>query len=129
MKSLFGTSLQTSILAILAMALPLGISSQAHASTLSEDVLGELAAMKAIYRTEYAPGAWKKHYSGYDLNTEYAKAVAAVQSKSPLTLKDSRTILKNFIYAMKDYHTSISFVSTETATLPLSIKGAGDRFL
>ena len=127
-KFLFNSVVKASILTVISIIFgPLTFGQAAHA-TLADDVLGELNAMKAVYRTEYAPAAWKKHYASYDLSTEYAKAVAAVQSKSPLTLQDSRTILKNFIYAMKDYHTSISFVSTETATLPLTIRGAGNQF-
>ena len=122
-KFLFQTVVQASLLAVFSFAL----GSAAHA-TLADDVLGELNAMKSVYHTEYAPAAWKKRYASYDLNTEYVKAVSAVQSKSPISLKDSREILKNFIYAMKDYHTSISFVSTESASLPLTVHGSGDQF-
>lgn len=84
--------------------------------------------MKAVYRTEYAPADWKKAYAGYDLDVEFGKAVAAVSANPTLNLTQAHEILKNFIYAMKDYHTSISFVSTEAATLPLLIKGTDSRF-
>jgi len=99
----------------------------AQASKLADDVIGNLYTMRSVYQAEYAPAAWKKSYAGYDLDTEFAKAVAAVQAKPDLTLKDSREILKQFIYAMKDYHTSISFVSTESASLPFTIRGTGDH--
>lgn len=107
-------------------AFPAGSS---HAGdSLNDDVLGSLYAMKSVYRAEYAPAAWKKKFANYDLDAEFAKAVAAVQAEPNLTLKQARTILKNFVYAMKDYHTSISFVSTEAASLPLTIRSAGDRY-
>ena len=96
--------------------------------SLADDVIGNLYTMRSVYRAEYAPAAWKKKYAGYDLDTEFSKAIAAIQANPNLTLKDSRKILMNFIYAMKDYHTSISFVSTEAASLPLSIKGTADKF-
>jgi Peptidase family S41/PDZ domain len=95
---------------------------------LAADVLSNLSIMKTVYQSEYAPAAWKKQYAGYDLETEYAKAVSAAQGKQKMTIADSREIFKNFIYAMKDYHTSIKFVSTEMASLPLTIRGAGDHF-
>src|SRR5205823_6082118 len=77
--------------------------------TLSDDLIATLTGMKAVYRSEYAPAKWKKSYAGYDLDAEYAKAVAAAQANPALDQKGVRAILKNFIYAMKDYHTSISF--------------------
>jgi hypothetical protein len=104
------------------------MGSAAHAGdNLADDLIGNLYTMKSVYRAEYAPAAWKKKFTGYDLDAEFNKAVAAVQAKPYLTLQDARTILKNFIYSMKDYHTSISFVATEAAALPFSVKSAGDR--
>lgn len=100
----------------------------ARASTLADDLTGELYQMKSVYDAEYAPAQWKKQYAGYDLTTEFNKALAAIRANPNLTQKDAREILKNFIYAMKDYHTSISFVSTETASLPFSVKGTADHY-
>lgn len=100
------------------------------ADTLADDVLNNLSIMRSVYRSEYAPAAWKKQYAGWDLETEYAKAVAAVRAKPNLTIADSREIFKDFIYSMKDYHTSIKFASTETATLPFTaIEGGGRVFI
>ncbi|MGK5083918.1 hypothetical protein WDW37_11505 [Bdellovibrionota bacterium FG-1] len=84
--------------------------------------------MKSVYRAEYAPAAWKKKFAHYDLETEFSNALASVQSRPNLTLADAREIFKTFVYSMRDYHTSISFISTEAASLPLSIKGAGDKY-
>lgn len=106
-------------LAFATLALP-----AAHADTLNEDVTSMLSAMKGVYSAYYAPAAWKKQYAGYDLNTEYAKALGELSQKTPLTMADTRVIFRDFIYAMKDYHTSISFTSTEAATLPIVARGA-----
>jgi len=97
-------------------------------TTLADDLIGNLYVMRSVYKAEYAPADWKKKYANYDLDTEFNKALAAIQANPNLTLAQSRIILKNFIYAMKDYHTSISFVSTEAATLPISIKGTDSKF-
>lgn len=84
--------------------------------------------MKTVYSAYYAPAAWKKQYAGYDLNTQYAASLGEASSKSQaLTIKQARSIFKEFVYAMKDYHTSISFVSTESASLPLEVRGAEGR--
>ena len=96
-------------------------------ATLSDDVTTMLGSMKTVYSAYYAPAIWKAKYAGYDLNTEYSKALASVASKSPLTMKQSRVIFRDFIYAMEDYHTSISFSSTEAASLPLVARGAEGR--
>jgi hypothetical protein len=115
------------ILATLAFALAFP-SLDAVAATFSDDVVGELQAMHSVYASEYAPAQWKKKYAAYDLNTEFDKAVSLAKAKPNLSFRDAREIFKNFIYAMKDYHTSISFVSTEQATLPFTIKGTDSKF-
>src|SRR3990167_2731717 len=99
-----------------------------QADTLSDALVENLQAMKSVYRAEYAPASWKKTYANYDLDASFQQAVTDAKSKPNLNQTQAREILKNFIYAMKDYHTSISFVSTEAASLPLTIKGADDRF-
>lgn len=98
----------------------------AHAD-FAADVIAELGMMKNLYREEYAPLEWKKQFFGYDLDAEYAKAVAAVEANSPLSVQASREIFNKFIYAMRDYHTSVEFASSEKATLPLLVKGTGAR--
>lgn len=113
-----------------ALAVLLFVGASAFAATLADDVVNELYAMKSIYSASYAPAAWKKQYSGYDIDTEMKKGIAAVQSKSVVTIEDSRKIFSDFVYSMKDYHVSIQFNSTESAQLPLRVKGAdGKLFL
>jgi hypothetical protein len=100
----------------------------AQARTLSEDLLGELQVMRNVYSTSYAPAAWKKHYANYDLETEYSKALQSLQSKPTMSIQEARAILRDFVYAMKDYHVAVSFEATESAKLPFSVRGAGDKF-
>lgn len=112
-------------MAVVAMTAFMGT---ARASSLADDVVNNLYGMKGIYRAQYAPADWKKQYTGYDLDQEFAKALTAVQSNPSFGMSDARAVLKNFIYSMRDYHTSIIFASTEAATLPFLVQGAGDRF-
>ncbi len=99
-----------------------------QAATLQDDVDSMLGTMKTVYSAYYAPADWKKTYAGYDLNTSYNDAINRAASKSTqLTIAGSRMIFKDFIYAMKDYHTSISFTATEKASLPLLVRGAEGR--
>lgn len=113
---------------MLAIAILAGSGATAGAATLQDDVGSMLGTMKTVYSAYYAPASWKKQYAGYDLSTSYANALADASSKSSsLTIKQARVIFKDFVYAMKDYHTSISFVSTENASLPLTVRGAEGR--
>lgn len=99
------------------------VGASAYASTVAEDTLSMLQTMKSVYSAEYAPADWKMKFANWDLNNEIAKATAEVQSRPNMTLQESRDILKNFIYSMRDYHVSIRFTSTESASLPIVVAG------
>ncbi len=98
------------------------------AQTVSEDLISYLYTLKGEFRTLYAPMDWKKTFAGYDLETEFNKALLQAQSNPNLTQKEAQRILIDFVYATRDYHTSIGFHSTESAALPLTIKGAAGRY-
>jgi len=100
----------------------------AHAGNLSEDVMGTLYGMKGVYSAQYAPAGWKKKYANYDLNEQFTKDLALVQNDKSFTMEAARSVFKDFVYSMRDYHTSISFISTESASLPFAVKSADDRF-
>jgi hypothetical protein len=104
------------------------LSANATPDSLSNAVIENLYAMKSVYRSEYAPADWKRKFINYDLDTAFQQALDAVNASPNLTQAESREILKDFIYKMKDYHVSISFVATEAANLPIVVKGAEDRF-
>lgn len=104
------------------------LSRPAFADSLSSDVIGQLFAMRSVYQTQYAPAEWKKKFAGYDLEQNFQNALNNVQNHSPLTIPATRDILNDFVYAMKDYHVSISYYATEAASLPFTVKGAEGRF-
>jgi Peptidase family S41/PDZ domain len=124
--------LKKAIAPMMALVAALGLSltvalPTAQASTLNEDVTNMLSAMKSVYSTRYAPIGWKKQYAGYDLGVEYSKAVNTASTKSALSIAETRPIFNDFIYAMKDYHVSITYIATEQASLPLMVRGAEGR--
>ena len=86
-------------------------------SVLRQDLISHLTIMKGIYQAEYAPG-------NKNLDDKTSEAIKTAESLPNLTLSDTRKILMSFIYSMKDYHVSISFQTSERATLPLIIKSS-----
>ncbi len=104
------------------------VSTAVQANPLADALVENLYAMKSIYRTEYAPADWKRQYAHYDLDAAFHQAVTEANANPNLTQTEARDILRSFIYAMKDYHVSITFVATEEASLPLTIKSADNRF-
>ncbi len=97
---------------------------------LQEETLSALQVMLGVYRAQYAPADWKYKFTQWNLDNEYQKAIKEVgnaQKSGTLTLQKSRDILKNFIYSMRDYHVSIRFFSTGTASLPFSVRSAEGR--
>lgn len=113
---------------ILALLVSVSSGRADDSAVLRDTLISNLVFMKSVYQAEYAPAEWKKSYANWSLDTEIDRAIHAAQSSSNLTVLSTREILKNFIYSMKDYHVSISFQSTEQATLPLSIRGTKNKF-
>ena len=99
----------------------------ALAGTLADDVVTELYAMKSVYSAQYAPGGWKKQYAGYDLDAELKKAIAAAQSKSNLSIDDSRRIFSDFVYAIDP--AGLKWTWTRTGWKVYLIRSAGGRLL
>lgn len=76
----------------------------------------------------YAPAAWKKEWCGWDQYYELSKAKNKIDASPALSLKDYQVIVRDFLASTRDYHVSVRFHSTETAILPLKIKGAEGRY-
>jgi hypothetical protein len=113
-------------LIILASALVLG-SVQAGDS-LKRQMTDHLRAVGSVLRASYAPAEWKKKHFGWDLDVEIEKNVAVIENSTKITTKDYQKLLKGFFYGMKDYHVGFSFLSTESAVLPFTVKGAQGRY-
>ena len=97
-------------------------------ATQAEMRVQNLEAIRYIFQVQYAPASWKKKFSGWDLDVEIEKAIAKVHGKSTLSNKDYQRLVQEFFNSTKDYHVGVSFFTTETASLPFMVKGAGNKF-
>ena len=89
-----------------------------------------LYQVAAIFAEQYAPIDWKKEKFSVDLKREYDKAQAAILADPKITTRGFQDLLTAFVAAMRDYHVSISYNSTERAKLPLLVAGAeGKHYL
>jgi hypothetical protein len=93
-----------------------------------ERMKAELDFIRNIFDMRYAPGEWKKQYSGWDLDIEIVKAKNLVDSSDHTDLKTFQRILKAFTCSTQDYHVGVTFLSTESATLPFRVKGVNGRY-
>ncbi|MDD5301742.1 MAG: protease-like activity factor CPAF [Elusimicrobia bacterium] len=89
-----------------------------------------LYQVAAIFAEQYAPIDWKKERFAVDLKREYDKAQTAILADPKITTRQFQDLLTAFVAAMRDYHVSISYNSTESARLPFLVAGAeGKHFL
>lgn len=107
----------------------LGIASSALAITEAQkNMLDTLDAIGTVFRTQYAPSEWKKTYTDWSLSNQLQLAQSQVLKGPETSTEEFRNILREFFYSAKDYHVGFSFHATESATLPLTIRGAEGRY-
>lgn len=109
--------------------LALSLAWTAQANSLQKDYMkDELTAIANSYRVGYAPMEWKNKHLGWNLDTELNSAMGKIDSKAELTVKDYHKILKDFFRSTQDYHVGYSFISTERAVLPFTVKPVEGRY-
>ena len=112
--------------ALLSLTIDTTIAAQPGLARSAKD---SLLAMKSVYESTYAPTDWKAKTFGWSLNKEFEAAISKIDSKGAnLTKSDVVSITNDFIYSMKDYHVSISYYSTEIATLPFNVRRADGKY-
>ncbi len=97
-------------------------------TALKESMMRDLDTIRGVFQVQYAPTSWKSQFSGWSVDAEIDKAKDQIKNTANITVKDFQKILTQFFLSMKDYHVSISYFSTEAASLPLTIKGAEGRY-
>jgi len=90
-------------------------------------MIQDLTVIKHHFEAGYAPANWKKEHTGWDLNEAFEDAKKQVLATSSISTKQFHQILRNFMNSMSDYHVDVSFFSTESASLPFSVKGIEGR--
>lgn len=103
-------------------------SSVVFASEKSAELMKQnLDFIGSIFESSYAPKEWKKSYSNWSID----ETVLGLKSQiTPQTnLKEYQRILGQFFYSAKDYHVGFSFISSEKASLPFTVKKAENKFI
>ncbi|MBI5622953.1 MAG: protease-like activity factor CPAF [Elusimicrobia bacterium] len=93
-------------------------------------MLGTLYKVASIFSEHYAPVDWKKSRFQLDLKREFDRTAALILSDPDIGTRRFQSLLADFTAAMRDYHVSITFHSTEKARLHLRVMGAeGKHFI
>jgi len=93
-----------------------------------KQMLGSLEIIGNHFQLLYSPIAWKEEHHGWSLDVAMADAKREVEQMCPLSLKDYQRAVKKFLQSTHDYHVSVSFLSTESASLPFSLRRAEGRY-
>lgn len=95
---------------------------------LRQAMLADLDSLKNIFEARYAPSGWKGQLNGWDLDAELQKARDAVNAMPVPSVKEYQKVVKRLFASTQDYHVSVSFHSTEMASLPIGITESGGRY-
>src|SRR5258708_7435817 len=85
------------------------LSISTHADPVKDAVAAELAFIKRIFTTGYAPKEWKKQQFNWDLDAEYQRSLSTLASKAEITPQVYRGIISSFLASTHDYHVGFSF--------------------
>src|SRR5271163_1209817 len=109
-----GLSLFAFVSAFVSMTTFAGVSPQ----DMRTEQINNLEFMRNVFHSQYAPADWKKSFTNWDIDTQVDRANTAVNAASgALGVRDYQKLLNRLFLSARDYHTSISFVSTEAASL------------
>lgn len=96
---------------------------------IQDKMANQLDAIKEIFNAQYAPKEWKEKHFGLNLEQRFEEAKAAVYAKDDITISDFQNILRDCLYATRDYHVSAAYYSTEFAFLPFSVKSINGKYI
>ncbi|MBI4679088.1 MAG: protease-like activity factor CPAF [Elusimicrobia bacterium] len=99
----------------------------AQANLTQRKMIGTLYKVASIFSEHYAPVEWKKARFQLDLKREYEKAAAVILSEPDIGTRRFQSLVADLAFAMRDYHVTVTFHSTEKARLPLLVMGAESK--
>ncbi|HPI41175.1 MAG TPA: protease-like activity factor CPAF [Pseudobdellovibrionaceae bacterium] len=118
----------TKLLSIVSVIITIGLQSSTLASEKSAELMKQnLDFIGSIFEASYAPKDWKKHYAKWSIEESIADLKNQITPQT--TTKDYQRLLSQFFYSAKDYHVGFSFISSEKASLPFTVKKAGNQFI
>ena len=92
-------------------------------------MLADLNLIKRTFEESYAPAEWKKELFAWNLQSKFQSAVDEVQKNKGNDIKQFQKSLLQFCKSTRDYHVSISFTSTESASLPFDIRYRNGKYI
>ena len=104
------------------------ITTAQAATELQKKMVNYVDAMAGIYDSMYAPALWKKQFTNWSLTTEVDKAKQRILAKEDIKINEFHKIISDFILSMKDFHVSVRFHATESASLPFMVRGTNDKY-
>lgn len=91
------------------------------------EMIQDLEVIKHNFEAGYAPTQWKKDHNGWDLDKAFEISKNRVLATPQITTKQFQGIVRDFFNSMNDYHVDVLFHSTESASLPFTIKSIGQQ--
>ncbi|NJL25811.1 MAG: PDZ domain-containing protein, partial [Calothrix sp. SM1_5_4] len=70
----------------------------------------------------------EKRHLNWDIEAEYRRALADIDSLGEVSAKDYRRVISTFLKSARDYHVGFSFHATEKARLPFQVSGADGKY-
>ena len=93
-----------------------------------KQMIEDLEVIKHNFEAGYAPMDWKKEQVACDLGIAFEKARSQILLTPGITTKQFHSILRQFVNTTRDYHVDVMFYSTESASLPFTVRGAEGRY-
>lgn len=93
-----------------------------------ERMLGDLEFIRNTIEGNYACLDLKREKFGFNLEAEVQKAQDRIVTVREISTHDFHTVLKKLFHSFKDYHATLEFYSTESATLPFFVQSVKNRY-
>lgn len=97
-------------------------------SSKKQQMIADLEFIGSTFDVHYAPALWKKEHVEWDLLQQLLIAKEKIENNNGISVKEYQKTIRNFFRATRDYHNSVRFHSTESASLPFNIVGAKGRY-
>lgn len=105
------------------------VSAQLQSSNdVKSHMLRDIDRIEHLFEVSYAPAEWKKEQFGLDLDLELARMREMVSGNPQMSIKRYQQMVKELCFALRDYHVTADFYSTEYASLPFNIQSAEGRY-
>ena len=116
------------VISFLGLLLPYAAFADPTEQAIKDEMKADLDVIQSVMNVNYAPYEWKKQFANWNLQTEISKAKERIQSFNQPTVKDFQRIVRDFFNTTRDYHVGVRFYSTESASLPFTVKGINDHY-